>query len=85
MRQRGPQIGAPFKDGVLSHAPVAKLSLWYHIKCNFNKATNMHSRGSMEQHFYIWEPRCGYLHKVKKANGAIDIHSKGSNELLPKY
>ena len=30
VRQRGPQIGAPFKDGILSHAPVAKLSLWYH-------------------------------------------------------
>ena len=24
---------------------------------------NLHSRGSTEQHFYVWEPRCGYLHK----------------------
>ena len=27
---------------------------------------NLHSIGSMKQHFYVWEPRCGYLHKVKK-------------------
>ena len=46
---------------------------------------NLHSRGSMKQHFYVWEPRCGYLHKVKRANGAINMHSKGSNESLPKY
>ena len=46
---------------------------------------NLHSRGSMKQHFYVWEPRCGYLHKVKRANGAINMHLKGSNELLPKY
>ena len=37
---------------------------------------NMHSRGPMEQHFYVWEPRCGYLHEVKRANGAINMHSK---------
>ena len=30
MRQRGPQIGASFKDGILFSAPDAKLSLWYH-------------------------------------------------------
>ena len=24
MRQRGPQIGTPFKDGILSHTPVAR-------------------------------------------------------------
>ena len=36
------------------------------VKCDFNKAINMHSSGPTEQHFYIWEPRCGYLHKVKK-------------------
>ena len=29
---------------------------------------NLHSRGSMKQHFYIWEPRCGYLLKVKKVS-----------------
>ena len=44
---------------------------------------NLHSRGSMKQHFFIWEPRCGYLHKVKRANGAINMHWKGSNESLP--
>ena len=44
---------------------------------------NLHSRGSMKQHFYVWEPRCGYLHKLKRANGAINMHSKGSNESLP--
>ena len=26
-----------------------------------NKAINMHSRGPTEQHFYVWEPHCGYL------------------------
>ena len=31
-----------------------------------NKAINMHSRGPTEQYFYIWEPHCGCLHKVKK-------------------
>ena len=46
---------------------------------------NLHSRGSMKQHFYVWEPHCGYLHKVNRANGAINMHSKGSNESLPKY
>ena len=46
---------------------------------------NLHSRGPTKQHFYVWEPRCGYLHKVKRANGAINMHSKGSNESLPKY
>ena len=46
---------------------------------------NLHSRGPTKQHFYVWEPRCGYLHKVKRANRAINMHSKGSNESLPKY
>ena len=32
----------------------------------FNETINLHSRGSTEQHFYVWEPRCGCLHKVKK-------------------
>ena len=32
----------------------------------FNKAINLHSRGPTEQHFYIWEPHHGCLHKVKK-------------------
>ena len=39
---------------------------------------NLHSRGSMKQHFYVWEPHCGYPHKVKMANGAINMHSRGS-------
>ena len=25
-----------------------------------NGAINMHSRGQMKQHFYIWELHCGY-------------------------
>ena len=25
---------------------------------------NLHSRGSMKQHFYVWEPRCGTIYKV---------------------
>ena len=33
-----------------------------------NKAINMHSRGPTEQHFYVWEPHRGYLHKVKKVS-----------------
>ena len=32
----------------------------------FNEAINMHFRGPMEQHFYIWEPHRGCLNKVKK-------------------
>ena len=52
----------------------------------FNEAINMHSRGPTEQHFLIWEPHRGCLHKVKKcpgapslkrANGAINMHSRG--------
>ena len=52
-----------------------------------NKAINMRSRGPTEQQFYVWKPHCGCLHKVKKvlwypslkrANGAINIHSRGS-------
>ena len=48
----------------------------------------MHSRGPTESYFYVWEPRCGYLHKVKKctstpsvkrANGAIILE----NGLVP--
>ena len=31
-----------------------------------NKAINIHSRGPTEQHFFVWEPDCGCLHKVKK-------------------
>ena len=27
---------------------------------------NLHSRRPTKQHFYVWEPRCGYLHEVKK-------------------
>ena len=46
---------------------------------------DLHSRGLMKQHFYVSKPRCGYFHKVKRANGAINMHSKGSNESLPKY
>ena len=42
---------------------------------------NLHSRGSMKQHFYVWEPHCGYLHKVKMANRAINMHSRGSTLL----
>ena len=30
---------------------------------------NLHSRGSMKQHFYVWEPRCEFLHEVK--NGLV--------------
>ena len=39
---------------------------------------NLHSRGSMKQDFYVWEPHCGYLNKVKMANEAINMHSRGS-------
>ena len=38
------------------------------VKCDFNKAINMHFRGPTEQHFYVWEPHCGYLLKVKKVS-----------------
>ena len=53
-----PQIGK-----LCRYPPVYKLLQ----KCViFNKAINLHSRGPTEQHFYVWEPHCGYLHKVKK-------------------
>ena len=55
------------------------------VKYDLNKAINIHSRGPTEQHFYVWEPCCGYLDKVKRANGAINMPSKGSDESLPKY
>ena len=54
----------------------------------FNEAINLYSRGSTEQHFYVWEPRCGCLRKVKKCagtpslkrgNGAINMHSRGQH------
>ena len=38
------------------------------LKCDFNKAINMHSRRPTEQHFYVLEPRCGYLLVVKKVS-----------------
>ena len=31
-----------------------------------NEAINLHSRGPTEQYFYVWDPHCGCLHKVKK-------------------
>ena len=34
----------------------------------FDEAINLHSRGPMEQHLYIWEPHHGCLHKVKKVS-----------------
>ena len=58
------------------------------VKCDFNKAINMHSRGPTEQHSYVWDPDCGYLLKVKKCpcapslkreNGAIILE----NVLVP--
>ena len=42
---------------------------------------NLHSRGSMKQHFYVWEPHHGCLLKVKMAKGAINMHSRGSMSL----
>ena len=33
-----------------------------------NCSKNMHSRGPTEQHFYVWEPHRGCLHKVKKVH-----------------
>ena len=39
----------------------------------FNKAIKTHSRGPTEQHFYVWEPHCGCLHKVKKCAGAPSL------------
>ena len=32
----------------------------------FNEAINMHSRGPVEQHFYVWEPHCGCCLQAKK-------------------
>ena len=38
------------------------------IQWFYRIAKNLHYRGSTEQHFYVWEPHCGYLHKVKKVS-----------------
>ena len=124
MRQRGVQIGAPFKvPSYLVHplvvpsirfrtlvsnaydAPslclaaggmlprfaqslggcsLASLSR-FPFNVSIKLLQKLHSRRPTKQRFYVWEPCCGYLHKVKRANGAINMHSKGSNESLPKY
>ena len=48
----------------------------------FNKAINTHSRGSTEQHFYVWEPHRGCLHKVKKV---CWCHFIGEGQQSHKY
>ena len=34
---------------------------------------NLHSRGPMKQHFYVWEPHCGYLQKTKLSQSIVFI------------
>ena len=29
---------------------------------------SLHSRGPTKQHFYVWEPHCGYLHITRKVH-----------------
>ena len=48
--------------GGCSIAPLSRFPFNGSIKL----LQNLHSRGSTKQHFYVWEPRCGYLHKVAK-------------------
>ena len=75
--------------GTLPHfaQSLGGCSLASHSRFPFNGSIkllqNLHSRRPTKQHFHVWEPRC--LHKVKRANEAINMHSKGSNESLPKY
>ena len=51
----------------------------------------MHSRGPTEQHFYIWEPHRGCLHKVKKVGSYPLIkkdqlsHNIGKWSRTPNY
>ena len=51
----------------------------------------MHSRGPTEQHFYVWEPHRGCLHKVKKVGSYPLIkkdqrsHNIGKWSRTPNY
>ena len=78
------QIYAPSLRSVAGGCSLASLCR-FPFNGSIKLLQNLHSRGSMKQHFYVWEPHCGYLRKVKRANGTINMHSKGSNESLPKY
>ena len=71
---------APLLRSVAGGRSLASLSR-FPFNGSIKLLQNLHSRGSMKQHFYVWEPRCGYLHKVKRANGAINMHSRGSTLL----
>ena len=78
------QIYAPSLHSVANICSHASLS-HFPFNGSIKLLQNLHSRGPMKQHFYVWETHCGYLHKVKRVNRAINMHSKGSNESLPKY
>ena len=59
----------PHAIKLLHHIKNALVTPSYQIApkmCDFQRSHKMHSRGPTEQHFYVWEPRCGYLHKAKK-------------------
>ena len=74
----------------MSWYPHANKLLHHIEKCEIsNKAIKTSSRGPTQQYFYVCEPHLGCLNKVKKcpgtpslkrANGAINMHSRGPTE-----
>ena len=78
-----PQIGK-----LCWYPPIGKLCWYPHANkllqkyVIFNKAINLHSRGPTEQYFYVWEPHCGCLHKVKKVCWCLFI---GEGQQSHKY
>ena len=57
--------GAPRFASSLGGRSLASLSL-FPFNGSIKLLQNLHSRGPTKQHFCVWEPRCGYLHKVAK-------------------
>ena len=56
-------IFAPSLCSVANICSLASLSR-FPFNGSIKLLQNLHSRGPTKQHFYVWEPRCGYLHKV---------------------
>ena len=59
-------------------------SVTFHSMVPSKLPQNLHSRGPTKQHFYVWEPRCGCLHKVKRANGANEFAFKRFYRIVAK-
>ena len=56
-------IFAPLLCSVTNICSLASLS-HFPFNGSIKLLQNLHSRGPTKQHFYVWEPHCGYLHKV---------------------